>query len=818
VQRHSSSIDSAVAHATGIIERTCQLAGKLTFVSDLRADLRRAGLLAAIQCHDTAAVFDWLIGILSYQGIANRVAEGFLLEHGNVRYSDIESALRRNPSCSKLSGHWHFNDCGYQKSSQSCSEPLHFPTCPLPDHHVWIICEQTPAAGARSYVEAYRHVQLMSAIECEQAIVDFRPLLTFLASNFKEDPISKCYIPPTFYDKDGNKADLHSKITLWLNDPAATPIAIWAGYGMGKTSYARFLASILAENCSREYGSPIPILLNLGEFTTAPDIETLIVAQLANHYGVRFVSSAAFRLLNTQGRFVLILDGFDEMKFAMAPNDFNFISAQIRKAASVNPKLLLLGRPDSIESGEEQQRLTSSRITVHNTPLRVDEGPDFDSVRLASLSKEEYLTLIRNFLTSTTDPSKQVRPIDATLNLGDILERPVQAKMLAEVVADPQADIRAISRFTLYDLFIKRILRREEEKAVRRNLGSAERTHFMRLLAWWLWTIKRTRTFAANEIPLEIIQKFQIPGVPLEGLRRELLIGSIIEEKNIGYFLAEKDAGVFYFPHTSFTEFLVADYIMSADFLSIDVPKLPDALYGEVPTFLKEHPIPDAIFAVYKRMKAAQIAMSTSCLTVLLNDIATRIHIELVKPTSADPWDICLHYFFLHASNASSEARKFLFACLESAHVQTELAAMYCLMYEDALSAPGSDSAMARMIFNVFRRIGLADLHSAAIRGDITAYSSEVNHFAEVITSCIRFARSTDVMFDSAEFSTVALSVIGNSCAVTDVIERIPTTFRIPGNNLLAVAADADERTLIADLLRHEGSVKVIPVMTAATR
>jgi hypothetical protein len=42
--------------------------------------------------------------------------------------------------------------------------------------------------------------------------------------------------------------------------------------------------------------------------------------------------------------------------------------------------------------------------------------------------------------------------------------------------------------------------------------------------------------------------------------------------------------------------------------------------------------------------------------------------------------------------------------------------------------------------------------------------------------------------------------------------------FRIPGNNLLAVAADADERTLIADLLRHEGSVKVIPVMTAATR
>jgi hypothetical protein len=57
----------------------------------------------------------------------------------------------------------------------------------------------------------------------------------------------------------------------------------------------------------------------------------------------------------------------------------------------------------------------------------------------------------------------------------------------------------------------------------------------------------------------------------------------------IGHFLADKTAGVFYFPHTSFTEFLVADYIMSSDFVSIDVKRLPSALYGEVPTFLTEH-------------------------------------------------------------------------------------------------------------------------------------------------------------------------------------------------------------------------------------
>jgi len=412
---------------------------------------------------------------------------------------------------------------------------------------------------------------------------------------------------------------------------------------MGKTTYARFLAARLARQCLDNYGSRIPILLNLGDFTTAPDLETLIITQLTNQYGVRYFSAMAFRLLNAKHRFAIILDGFDEMKFAMAPNDFNYISSQMRKTAAVNPRLLLLGRPDSIESEEEERRLTSSRLHVQNVPLKADDGPDFSSVRICFLEKDEYLSLIRNFLTHTTEKEPHRRPVleimasIEKLSLGDVLERPVQAKMLAEVVADPDADISTISRFSLYDMFIKRILRREEEKSARRHLGSQQRTHFMRLLAWWLWTEKKTRTFAANEIPLEIIQKFQIPNVSLEGLRRELLIGSIVEERNIGHFLSEKTAGIFYFPHTSFTEFLVADYIMSSDFMSIDIAKLPIALYGEVPSFLDEHPTPQTILTIYERMKAAQIAMTTSCMSVLLNDLDTRLHVEIVKETTGDP-------------------------------------------------------------------------------------------------------------------------------------------------------------------------------------
>lgn len=47
---------------------------------------------------------------------------------------------------------------------------------------------------------------------------------------------------------------------------------------------------------------------------------------------------------------------------------------------------------------------------------------------------------------------------------------------------------------------------------------------------------------------MDIVQRFKVPGVPIEGIRRELLVGSAVEERNVGHFLAEKTAGVFYFP------------------------------------------------------------------------------------------------------------------------------------------------------------------------------------------------------------------------------------------------------------------------------
>jgi hypothetical protein len=124
----------AFDYGVSVVHSVCRLAGVPSYVEDLRAELRQSGVLAAVNDHDTGRLFDWLMSILSFQGIANRVAEDFIHKHGNLTWPDIEQRLAAVPTCSKLGGYWLFHDCRYHKIAGTCMEPDHMATCPLPRH------------------------------------------------------------------------------------------------------------------------------------------------------------------------------------------------------------------------------------------------------------------------------------------------------------------------------------------------------------------------------------------------------------------------------------------------------------------------------------------------------------------------------------------------------------------------------------------------------------------------------------------------------------------------------------------------------------
>ena len=123
-----------LAYAVQMAHATCCLAGSASYLADIREDLRDHGIIRAVRDHDTPALFDWLIKTLSFQGISDTVAAGYISDHGSVGWSEITDALAQSPSCQKLGGYWRFYDCRYHKGSHTCSEPADIEACPLPRH------------------------------------------------------------------------------------------------------------------------------------------------------------------------------------------------------------------------------------------------------------------------------------------------------------------------------------------------------------------------------------------------------------------------------------------------------------------------------------------------------------------------------------------------------------------------------------------------------------------------------------------------------------------------------------------------------------
>jgi hypothetical protein len=75
---------TALDHATGLILRVCRIAGSPSFVDDARESLAAEGIHAAVRNRDTAALFDWLVSLLSYQGIADQVAFDYMERGSSV--------------------------------------------------------------------------------------------------------------------------------------------------------------------------------------------------------------------------------------------------------------------------------------------------------------------------------------------------------------------------------------------------------------------------------------------------------------------------------------------------------------------------------------------------------------------------------------------------------------------------------------------------------------------------------------------------------------------------------------------------------------
>jgi len=130
---HPVSRRSALAAATRLVHQICCVAGSATLIEDARG---HEGLGRAIEGFDTPALFDWLVKVISFQGVSDRAASEYLRKHGSVTWLEISYQLSKKPKCPKLKGYWTYHQCGYSKSKKTCARSDLIARCPLPKHRL----------------------------------------------------------------------------------------------------------------------------------------------------------------------------------------------------------------------------------------------------------------------------------------------------------------------------------------------------------------------------------------------------------------------------------------------------------------------------------------------------------------------------------------------------------------------------------------------------------------------------------------------------------------------------------------------------------
>lgn len=123
---------SELDQATRLVRGICRIAGEPRLIDKLSRDLASSGVRPAIRHSATSVLFDWLLETISYQGMGNHVAYGYMERHGRTRWNELAALIEARPAYPKLQSYWHFDRCGYHKVERRCAEPIRFPACPLP--------------------------------------------------------------------------------------------------------------------------------------------------------------------------------------------------------------------------------------------------------------------------------------------------------------------------------------------------------------------------------------------------------------------------------------------------------------------------------------------------------------------------------------------------------------------------------------------------------------------------------------------------------------------------------------------------------------
>jgi restriction endonuclease len=459
---------------------------------------------------------------------------------------------------------------------------------------ILIITRNGLSPAAQSCVDSCRLLVHQTLTELRNSILDFSSYLDFLMMEYEREGLDRYYVPARHVPEGvqvGEEQDLESDVVHWANRESSQPLALLAGYGAGKTTFLKHMANHFVHEFRKGEAERIPIYIPLGEICSEQSIEGLLGRCFTSTHKVHGYTFSAFDELNRIGAFVLLLDGFDEMKHSMTPHVFRFTFREVLKLVVPGSRVILAGRPSAFLSDAERKEFLHATRSVHGRDLPIGDRPDFHEIQLAPFGERQISSFVDKYADYVSSrpgrglPAPSVDVFLSSSTLRHLSSRPIQLRMLFEILPGYDGDPDRITVRELYTFFVDMLLDREAEKPARKRLAPILRRRFLANLSFLLW-FKSKGHINCDDIPEACFVGTQEHWHESE-LRRDLLSGSFLEVR----YPAEV-----YFPHRSIQEFLLAEFLLDFFERKHYTRRLVDACDAQIDwKYVENHLSPEVI-------------------------------------------------------------------------------------------------------------------------------------------------------------------------------------------------------------------------------
>lgn len=333
-------------------------------------------------------------------------------------------------------------------------------------------------------------------------------------------------------------------LNLFIEDKSTNLLILLGDFGAGKTTTMRALMNSLSQkklNSPTDGSIRIPLLISLKNYNKVPDFQHLIRSTLQDDVEASTLSFRGFRKLNEQGKFVLLLDGFDEMMSRVTAADRRRCFREMAEFIYPRSKVIITGRPGFFVTYSEFVSIVSSIRSMNTIHHKVA------CVQL--LDEEQVEEVICK--ASVKDGGEVVKILRQYPSLVDLARRPVLAYMISQTGTTLSGlKSRDVTARDIYRLYTDRWIRIEEDKGQFRYLIDPEKKEaFVRYLAMQMH-IKGMLILAYDQIGEEVRRYFELSDIgEIDHFSHDIRTCS---------FLVRSDEGNYGFAHKSFMEYFVA--------------------------------------------------------------------------------------------------------------------------------------------------------------------------------------------------------------------------------------------------------------------